>query len=190
MRRQLLPAMLAFVAFTVILGILYPLAITGIAQLGFSAKANGSLVERDGAVVGSSLIGQPFTAPKYFHPRPSAAGDGYDSTSSSASNLGPSNPDLVKAVRERLAAYRLENRLAAGTPVPVEAVTSSGSGLDPHISPADARIQAARVARERNLPLPEVLALVEKNTDGRTLGFLGEPGVNVLELNLALDAAK
>ena len=110
-------------------------------------------MKRDGVVVGSSLIGQSFTAPKYFHPRPSAAGDGYDATSSSASNLGPSNPALVKDVGARIAAYRHENGLAAGAPVPVEAVTSSGSGLDPHISPADARIQAARVARARNLPL-------------------------------------
>jgi len=190
MRRQLLPALLAFVAFTVILGIFYPLAITGISQLGFSAKANGSLVRRDGGVVGSSLIGQIFTAPKYFHPRPSAAGDGYDGTSSSASNLGPSNPTLIKDVAARIVAYRHENGLAAGTPVPVEAVTSSGSGLDPHISPADARIQAVRVARVRNLPVAHVLDLVQQHTDGRTLGFLGEPGVNVLELNLALDAAK
>lgn len=190
MRRQLLPALLAFVAFTVILGVVYPLAITSIAQLGFSGKANGSLVERNGVVVGSSLIGQTFTAAKYFHPRPSAAGDGYDGTSSSASNLGPSNPDLVKAVGERIAAYRLENRLTADTPVPVAAVTSSGSGLDPHIAVADARIQAVRVARERNLPLADILALVKEHTDGRSLGFLGEPGVNVLELNLALDAAK
>jgi K+-transporting ATPase ATPase C chain len=190
MRRQLLPALLAFLAFTILLGIVYPLAITGIAQLGFSSKANGSLVERNGVVVGSSLIGQSFTAPKYFHPRPSAAGNGYDGTSSSASNLGPSNPDLVKAVRERIAAYRHENALAARASVPVEAVTSSGSGLDPHISPADARIQATRVARVRNLPLADVLGLVKQHTDGRTLGFMGEPGVNVLELNLALDAAK
>jgi potassium-transporting ATPase KdpC subunit len=190
MRRQLLPALLAFVAFTILLGIVYPLALTGISQLAFSSKANGSLVHRDGVVVGSSLIGQSFTAPKYFHPRPSAAGDGYDGTSSSASNLGPTNPDLVKAVQERIDAYRQENGLSAASPVPVEAVTSSGSGLDPHISPADARIQAARVARERNLPLASVLALVQQHTDGRTLGFLGEPGVNVLELNLALDATK
>jgi K+-transporting ATPase ATPase C chain len=190
MRRQLLPALLAFVAFTVVLGILYPLAITGISQLGFSDKANGSLVKHDGIVVGSSLIGQSFTAARYFHPRPSAAGDGYDGTSSAASNLGPSNPTLTKDVAARIVAYRHENGLAAGTPVPVEAVTSSGSGLDPHISPADARIQAARVGRARNLPLTTVLALVKEHTDGRTLGFLGEPGVNVLELNLALDAGK
>jgi K+-transporting ATPase ATPase C chain len=190
MRRQLLPALLAFATFTVLVGLVYPLAITGVAQLGFSAKANGSLVKRDGIVVGSSLIGQSFSAPKYFHPRPSAAGDGYDGTSSAASNLGPSNPTLIKDVAARIAAYRHENGLAAGTPVPVEAVTSSGSGLDPHISPADARIQAARVARVRNLSSADVLALVQEHTDGRTLGFLGEPGVNVLELNLALDAGK
>ncbi|MGZ8783568.1 MAG: K(+)-transporting ATPase subunit C [Gaiellaceae bacterium] len=190
MRRQLLPALLAFVVFTALLGIVYPLVITGISQLGFSGKANGSLVERDGAVVGSSLIGQSFTAPKYFHPRPSAAGDGYDGTSSSASNLGPSNPDLLKDVTARLVAYRTENGLAPGAPVPVEAVTSSASGLDPHISPADAKIQAMHVARERNLALSDVLDLVSEHTDGRTLGFLGEPGVNVLELNLALDQSK
>jgi K+-transporting ATPase ATPase C chain len=190
MRRQLLPALLVFVTFTILVGLVYPLAITGVAQLGFSSKANGSLVKRDGIVVGSSLIGQSFTAPKYFHPRPSAAGDGYDGTSSSASNLGPSNPALIRDVAARIVAYRHENGLAAGALVPVEAVTSSGSGLDPHISPADARIQAARVARSRNLPLENVLALVKQHTDGRTLGFLGEPGVNVLELNLALDAGK
>jgi len=190
MRRQLLPALLAFLVFTILLGIVYPLAITGIAQLGFSSRANGSLVERNGVVVGSSLIGQSFTAAKYFHPRPSAAGDGYDGTSSSASNLGPSNPVLIKDVAARIVAYRRENGLAVGTPVPVEAVTSSGSGLDPHIAPADARIQAARVARARHLPVADVLALVNQHTDGRTLGFMGEPGVNVLELNLALDATK
>ena len=190
MRRQLLPALLAFVAFTVILGILYPLAITGVSQAGFSSGANGSPLKRSGVVVGSSLIGQTFTAAKYFHSRPSAAGDGYDATSSSASNLGPSNPTLINDVGARIAFYRRENGLATGAPVPVEAVTSSGSGLDPHISPADARIQAARVARERNVPLSDVLSLVKQHTDGRVLGFLGEPGVNVLELNLALDAAK
>jgi K+-transporting ATPase ATPase C chain len=190
MRRQLLPALLAFVAFTVLLGLVYPLAITGISQLGFSSRANGSLVKRDGVVVGSSLIGQSFTAPKYFHPRPSAAGEGYDGTSSSASNLGPSNPVLVKDVGARIVAYRRENGLAPGTPVPVEAVTSSGSGLDPHISPADAKIQAVRVARARSLPLSEVLDVVQQHADGRSLGFLGEPGVNVLELNLALDRSR
>ncbi len=190
MRRQLLPALLAFVAFTIIVGVLYPLAITGVSQLAFSSKANGSLVKRDGVVVGSSLIGQSFTAAKYFHPRPSAAGNGYDATSSSASNLGPSNPALAKDVGARIAAYRRENGLAAGARVPVEAVTSSASGLDPHISRADAEIQAVRVAKERNLPLSQVMDIVASHTDGRSLGFLGEPGVNVLELNLALDRAK
>jgi potassium-transporting ATPase KdpC subunit len=190
MRRQLLPALLAFVSFTVILGFLYPLAITGVSQLGFPSLANGSLVKRDGTVVGSSLIGQSFTAAKYFHPRPSAAGDGYDGTSSSASNLGPSNPALLDDVRKRIVGYRAQNRLAAGARVPVEAVTTSGSGLDPHISPAGAAIQAARVANARHSTVAEVLDLVAEHTDGRTLGFLGAPGVDVLELNLALDAAK
>jgi K+-transporting ATPase ATPase C chain len=189
MRRQLLPALLALVAFTVICGIVYPLVVTGIAQVAFSSRADGSLVKRDGVVVGSKLIGQSFTSPRYFHPRPSAAGDGYDATSSSASNLGPSNQVLVKDVRERIAAYRKENGLAPGSAVPGTAVTSSGSGLDPHISSADARIQAVRVARVRSLPVARVLDLVDQHTDGRSLGVFGEPGVNVLELNLALDSA-
>jgi potassium-transporting ATPase KdpC subunit len=190
MRRQLLPAFLTFAAFTIIVGVLYPLAITGVSQLVFSAKANGSLVKNDGVVVGSSLIGQSFTAAKYFHSRPSAAGNGYDATSSSPSNLGPSNPVLIKGVRARIAAYRHENGLAAGARVPVEAVTSSASGLDPHISRADALIQAVRVAKARDLSFSQVIHLVDSHTDGRSLGFLGEPGVNVLELNLALDRAK
>ena len=190
MRRQLLPALLAFVALTVLCGIVYPLIVTGISQVAFASRADGSLVKRDGVVVGSRLIGQSFTSPRYFHPRPSAAGDGYDATSSSASNLGPSNQVFLKDVRERIAAYRTANGLAPGSSVPVEAVTSSGSGLDPHISKADARIQAARVARARSLPLAKVLELVEENTDGRSLGVFGEPGVNVLELNLALDGAR
>ena len=178
-------------AFTVILGILYPLAITGIAQLGFSAQ--GERLAREARrhrrrlePDRPDLHGGDSTSTR----GPPRQATGTTATSSSASNLGPSNPQLVKDVGARIAAYRHENGLAAGAPVPVEAVTSSGSGLDPHISPADARIQAARVARERNLPLADVLALVEEHTDGRTLGFLGEPGVNVLELNLALDAAK
>ena len=189
MRRQLVPALLAFVAFTVICGILYPLVVTGIAQVAFPSRADGSLVKRDGVVVGSKLIGQSFSSPRYFHPRPSAAGDGYDATSSSASNLGPSNEVLLKNVRERIGAYREANGLAPGTPVPVEAVTSSGSGLDPHISRADAAIQASRVARARALPVEKVLELVKQHTEGRSLGVFGEPGVNVLELNLALDGA-
>jgi len=189
MRRQLLPALLAFVTFTVLCGIVYPLVVTGIAQVAFPSRADGSLVKRDGGVVGSKLIGQSFTSPRYFHPRPSAAGDGYDATSSSASNLGPTNPVLLRDVRGRIAAYRRVNGLAPGTSIPVDAVTSSGSGLDPHISTANARIQAVRVARVRSLPVQSVLDLVDEHTDGRLLGIFGEPGVNVLELNLALDGA-
>ena len=183
MRRQLLAAVVVFLAFTVLTGIAYPLAVTGIAQVVFPSRADGSLVERDGKVVGSRLIGQNFEGPRYFHPRPSAAGDGYDAMSSSASNLGPTNPDLLDAVAERRAAYRQVN----GVPAPVDALTASGSGLDPHISPANARAQAIRVARERGLDLTSLLRLVDEHTDGRSLGFLGESGVNVLELNLALD---
>ena len=189
-RRQLVPAVLAFVVFTVLTGVAYPLAVTGVAQVVFPGRADGSLVERDGIVVGSRLIGQSFTGAQYFHPRPSAAGDGYDAMSSSASNLGPTNEDLLSSVQERVAAYRSENSLPAGEKVPVDAVTSSGSGLDPHISPANARLQAPRVARERGVPVDDVLSLVDEHTDGRSLGFLGESGVNVLELNLALDAER
>ena len=183
MRRQLLPALVVFLAFTVLTGLAYPLAITGAAQVAFPSRADGSLVERDGRVLGSRLIGQQFEGARYFHPRPSAAGDGYDAMASSASNLGPLNQDLLAEVGERRAAYRAQNGAAA----PVDALTASGSGLDPHISPENAREQARRVARERGLPLADVLALVNEHTDGRSLGFLGEPGVNVLELNLALD---
>ena len=185
--RQLRPALVAIALLTVVLGVVYPLASTAIAQVAFHDKANGSLIERDGQVVGSSLIGQTFTAPEYFHPRPSAAGAGYDGSASSGSNLGPLNPDLLAAVDERVAAYRAENGLDPSMPVPVDAVTASGSGLDPHISVANARLQASRVARARGLAVDVVLAQVDDHTDGRSLWVLGEPGVNVLELNLALD---
>jgi K+-transporting ATPase ATPase C chain len=189
MRRQLLPALLIFLVLTVLTGVLYPLAVTGVAQVAFPGRADGSLIEREGEVVGSRLIGQLFEDERYFHPRPSAAGDGYDGASSSASNLGPTNEDLLSAVAERVAAYRELNGLGPAAEVPVDAVTSSGSGLDPHISPENARLQAPRVAQVRDIPLSEVMALVDDRTDGQSLGFLGETGVNVLELNMALDAA-
>ncbi len=190
MRRQLAPALVVFLALTLLTGIAYPLAVTGVAQVAFPGRADGSLIERDGRVVGSRLIGQAFAGARYFHPRPSAAGDGYDAMASSASNLGPTNDDLIRTVRERRATYRHENDLRPGQRVPIDALTASGSGLDPDISAANASLQAARVARARGLSLQEVLALVEEYTDGRSLGFLGEPGVNVLELNLALDGER
>jgi K+-transporting ATPase ATPase C chain len=164
------------------------LVVTGVAQGVFGDRANGSLIERDGEPVGSALIGQPFTRPEYFHPRPSAAGEGYDAGASSGSNQGPTNPEFLAAIADRAAAYRDENDLTGDVDVPVDAVTASASGLDPHISLANARLQAARVAAARHLGLDRVLELVEDHTDGRALGFLGEPGVNVLELNLALDS--
>jgi potassium-transporting ATPase KdpC subunit len=188
MRKQLVPALVAFVVLTVLLGVVYPLAVTGISQLALSSPANGSLLERDGKVVGSSLIGQAFEGRKYFQSRPSAAGDGYDASSSSASNLGPTNPALLDEVAKRVVAYRADNGLAANADVPADAVTASASGLDPQISVANARLQAPRVADARGLSLDRVLALVDDHTEGRSLGFLGERGVNVLELNLALDA--
>jgi potassium-transporting ATPase KdpC subunit len=186
-RRQIIPAIVAFLVFTVLVGLLYPLAITGIAQVAFPSKADGSLVKQDGKVVGSNLIGQNFSGPQYFHPRPSSAGDGYDAMSSSASNLGPSNPELLQEVRKRIRLYRAENGLPPSQEVPADAVTGSGSGLDPMISPKNARLQAQRVADARGMTLDQVMALVGAKTTGRSLGFLGEPGVNVLELNLALD---
>ena len=185
--RQLRPALLMLVAFTLVTGLAYPLVVTGIGQSVFRSKANGSIVERDGVVVGSSLIGQQFSDPKYFWPRPSAAGAGYDPTASSGSNLGPTNDDLLAAVAERVAKYRAANGLDDAVLVPVDAVTASASGLDPQISVANATLQAPRVAKSRNIAVDQVLALVRDNTDHRPLGFLGDQGVNVLMLNLALD---
>lgn len=185
--RQTVPALLAFLVFTLLLGVAYPLVTTGAAQLAFHDRANGSLIERDGVVIGSRLLGQPFVSPQYFHPRPSAAGSGYDGAASSGSNLGPLSPDLLEAVDERVAAYREENGLDPQVAVPVDAVTASGSGLDPHISIANARLQASRVAVARGLDVAAVIDLVGDVTDGRDLLVLGEPGVNVVELNLALD---
>lgn len=249
MRRQLLPALGMLIVFTIISGGLYPLLVTGIAQAGFNDKANGSLIRNaKGTIIGSKWIGQPFSAPKYFHPRPAA--DGYvpgaqgGGTYSYGSNFGPLEPRLVgnipgvnldaktnefatpddpycvpvqstdkdgnavtdakgnavydknddgtyvcnsDTIPQRVLAYRAENNLGAKVEVPVDAVTASASGLDPHISVANARIQASRVAKERGMAVADVLKLVKKYTAGRSLGFLGEPGVNVLELNLALD---
>jgi K+-transporting ATPase ATPase C chain len=188
MPTQLLAGLRALAVLTVICGIAYPLAVTGISQVAFAGAADGSLVEQDGEVVGSSLIGQGFEGDEWFQPRPSAAGDGYDGAASSASNLGPTNPDLLSSVAERADAYREANGLDAGANVPVDAVTASGSGLDPHISVENARIQANRVAAARDLDSVAVQELVDEHTTGRALGVLGDPGVNVLELNLAVDA--
>jgi len=169
---------------------LYPLVVFGLAQAAFRDKANGSLiVDGSGKVLGSRLIGQGFTAEKYFHSRPSAAGNGYDPTSSGGSNLGPTSQKLNDSIKDRVTAYRAENGLAETVMVPADAVTASSSGLDPHISPRNAELQASRVAKARGLDLPTVSALIKAHTDGPDLGILGEPGVNVLELNLALDAA-
>jgi K+-transporting ATPase ATPase C chain len=187
MRRQVLPALRAFLVFSVVCGLLYPLLMTVAAQALFKSDANGSLVRNaNGRVVGSSLLGQQFTKPAYFHPRPSAAGDGYDTNETAASNLGPTNPELVKLVKERAAAYRAENALAADAKVPVDAVTASASGLDPHISMANALLQVPRVAAARGMSEAAVRSAVRSAVDDRPFGLFGEPGVNVLMLNLAL----
>lgn len=188
--RQLVPALLAVIALTVLTGVVYPLFVTGVSQVAFRSKADGSIVKVGGVAVGSKLIGQQFAAPQYFHPRPSAAGAGYDGSSSSGSNLGPTNPALLDAVAERVAAYRAENGVPASELVPVDAVTSSASGLDPDISMANARLQAARVAKARGVTVTTVLAAIDRHVDGRPLGILGDPGVNVLDLNLALDQGR
>jgi K+-transporting ATPase ATPase C chain len=204
MRAQLLAALRVLAVSTLLLGLAYPLAVTGVAQLAFGEKADGSLVEQDGEVVGSELLGQEFTRDTYFHGRPSAAGPAASGSkvggepadpedlavvASGASNLGPTNEELLDLVAERAADYRRTNGLAADAPVPVDAVTASGSGVDPHISVANARLQAARVAEARGMAVDDVLTLVEGHTRGRALAVLGERGVNVLEVNVALDAA-
>ena len=188
MRHQLAPALKAVLAFTLLCGVAYPLLVLGIGQAAFGDQADGSLVRVDGQVVGSSLLGQSFTGPQYLHPRPSAAGDGYDASTSSGSNLGPSDEGLLATIDERAIAYRELNGLPAAAPVPVDAVTASGSGLDPHISVANARLQAPRVAAERGIDLDAVLAAIDDATVRRPLGILGDDGVNVLEANIALDA--
>lgn len=186
---ELRSALSATVALAVVCCGLYPLLVYGIAQVCFPAKANGSLlIDAHGTVLGSRLIGQPFTADKYFHPRPSSAGNGYDPTSSGGSNLGPTSQKLRDAIAQNVTDYRAQNGLATNAPVPADAVTGSASGLDPHISPENAELQAARVAKARGLSLEKVRTLIKDNTDPADLGILGEPGVNVLRLNLALDA--
>lgn len=181
------PALAALGLFTLLLGLAYPLAITGLAQAAFPFQANGSVVRVAGRPVGSALIGQTFVQPQYLHGRPSAAGaDGYDASASSGSNLGPLNPDLFKRVKDTAAALRAEDGAAD---IPGDAVTTSASGLDPHISPANARMQAARIAAARGVAVEQVLAVMARHVEGRTFGVLGQPRVNVLETNLALDAA-
>jgi potassium-transporting ATPase KdpC subunit len=189
MLSQLRPALMILLVMTLVTGVAYPLVVTGIAQAVFPSQSQGSLVIKNGTVVGSALIGQPFDDPKYFWTRPSATGPfGDNAGSSSGSNLSPTNPDLVKAVKGRVDALRAADP-ANTAPVPVDLVTASGSGLDPHISPAAAFYQTPRVAKARKLPPETVRALVERHIEGRFLGFLGEPRVNVLALNMALDAA-
>lgn len=179
---------LAFSAFSLLLLCgLYPLVVFGISQLLFPREAEGSLIRLGGQIVGSDLLGQNFSSPRYFHPRPSAAGRGYDAANSGGSNLGPTSKALVAAVKDRVSAYRAENGLDSGVLIPVDAVTASASGLDPEISLANARLQAARVAKARGIDSAKVAAEVMKHLRGRSLGFLGDPGVNVLRLNLALD---
>jgi K+-transporting ATPase ATPase C chain len=186
--KETLTSILATLVFAVILCGIYPVIIWGAAQLLFPFKANGSLVESNGLrVIGSERLGQNFTAAKYFHPRPSAAGQGYDASSSGGSNLGPTSQKLVDTVKQRVADYRAENGLPENALVPADAVTASGSGLDPHISVKNAELQAPRAARERGLGLDTVEAEIVKATEGRSLGILGEPRVNVLKLNIALD---
>lgn len=187
--QEITTSILATILFAVVLCGLYPVAIWGIAQLAFPHQANGSLIEGgDRKILGSEWLGQSFTGAKYFHPRPSAAGaNGYDASSSSGSNLGPTSQKLIDQVKQRVADYRTENGLAADALVPGDAVTASGSGLDPHISPKNALLQVARVARERGLGVDAVKGEVAKATAGAQFGILGEAGVNVLKLNLALD---
>jgi len=207
MLRQLRPAIMSILVITIVFGFIFPGVITVIAKTVFPHQANGSLIERDGKVIGSELIGQNFAAPKYFHPRPSAAGSGYDSTNSGGTNLGPTSDKLINGIHKTLpngkpdpgnfdgvkdlaAAYRKDNGLSADASVSADAVTRSASGLDPDISPENAALQIERVAKARNMSVEDVRGLVAKSTSSRDLGFLGEPRVNVLKLNMMLDGAK
>lgn len=183
-RRNLVSSVLMVLVTTVMLGIIYPLVITAIAQVAFPDQANGQLIEQNGNVIGSRIIGQGFSSPGYFRSRPSAAGTGYDAANSAGSQLGPTNQQLIDAVKANVEEARMENPSA---PVPIDLVTTSASGFDPHISPAAADFQVPRVARERGMSDSDLRRIAEAHTEGRQLGFLGEPRVNVLELNLALD---
>jgi K+-transporting ATPase ATPase C chain len=191
MLRDVKASLIAVVLLTALFGFAYPALMTGFAQVTWSHKANGSLIERDGKVVGSELAAQEFKSPRYFHERPSGTSPAYNAGGTTFANLGPTNPDLAKNVRQAAhAILKLEGPYNPGLTIggiPVDAVTTSGSGIDPHISPANARLQSRRVAVVRQLPLATVQRLIADNTEGRSLGFLGEPGVNVLKLNLALD---
>ncbi|MBZ5687018.1 MAG: potassium-transporting ATPase subunit KdpC [Acidobacteriia bacterium] len=184
MKKNLITAILMTVATTILLGIIYPLVVTGLAQLIFPRQANGQLIQKDGKVIGSSIIAQGFSKPGYFHPRPSFGGNGYDPTNTNGSQLGPTNQKLIDRVKGDVANAQAEN---PSSPVPIDLVTGSGSGLDPHITPASAEFQLPRVAKERGTTVEQLRALVQKHTEGRQLGFLGEARVNVLELNLDLD---
>jgi potassium-transporting ATPase KdpC subunit len=184
MKKNLVTSVLMTIATTILLGIVYPLVVTGISQLLFPKKASGQFIEANGKIVGSRIIGQAFSSPGYFHSRPSAAGNGYDATASNGSQWGPTNQKLVDRVKGDVAAAQAEN---PGTPIPIDLVTASGSGLDPEISPAAAAFQVPRVAKARGISETQIRDVVARHTESRQLGFLGEPRVNVLELNLDLD---
>jgi K+-transporting ATPase ATPase C chain len=184
MKKNLITAVLMTIATTILLGIIYPLVVTGVAQVVFPRQANGQLIQKAGNLVGSSIIGQGFSSPPYFHSRPSAAGNGYDAANSNGSQLGPTNQKLIDRVKADVSTAQAEN---PGTAVPIDLVTASGSGVDPHITPASAGFQLSSVAKERGTTVDRIAVLVAKHTEGRQLGILGEPRVNVLELNLDLD---
>ena len=184
MKKNLITAVLMTIATTILLGIVYPLVVTGIAQVVFPRQANGQLIQQGGRLVGSSIIGQGFSGPAYFHSRPSAAGNGYDAANSNGSQLGPTNQKLIDRVKADVSTAQADN---PDTAVPIDLVTASGSGVDPHITPASAEFQLSRVAKERGTTVDRIAVLVAKHTEGRQLGILGEPRVNVLELNLDLD---
>ena len=184
MKKNLLISIWMTVATTILYGLIYPLVVTGLAQLLFPHEANGHLIVKDGTVMGSSIIGQGFSSPQYFHSRPSAASNGWDAANSAGSNLGPTNQKLLDRVKADVATAQADN---SGTPVPIDLVTTSASGLDPHITPAAAEFQLARVAKARGITVDQLRAPLAKHTEGRQFGFLGEPRVNVLELNLELD---